>query len=126
MKDGLYNRNVYWNKEVGKSVRNALSMPYTIAPTFHAYNKMAKLRLPKGCYTAMLHGSVIEAQVKNNKVVKIITRLPNRFRPTQDICAAILLEPSEITNKAVVKTIWTNNAWDKHDSINVNNYVKGK
>ena len=126
MKNGLYNKGVYWTKELDDSIKELLSKHYKVIPTFHTYNKVDKLKLPKGCYRACLFGDVVEAQVEDGKVVKIITRLLNRYNPKQDICAAIMLKPSEEKNEAIVKTIWTNAHDDDHETINKSNYVKGE
>ena len=125
MKDGLYNKGIYWSSEVDTAVKTMLNKRYKVVPTFHVYNKIDKLRLPKGCYTTVLHGKVVEAEVENGQVVKVITRLQNKFRPKQDICAAVRLNLDSVTNQAVVKTIWTNAHDDDHETINVSNYVKG-
>ena len=71
----------------------------------------------------MMYGEVIEAEIKNNSVVKIVARLPNRYNMIEDICAAILLHDESFYD-AKVKTVWTNCAEDNHSTINVSNYIK--
>ena len=62
----------------------------------------------------MIHGEIIEAEVRNGSVVKIVTRLPNRRDMTEDICAAILLHSEDFYDAKD----------DNHSTIDVSNYIK--
>lgn len=122
--NGLYNKAVYWNTNIDTMVNQAMNKRYMIEPTFHMTQKVHSLHLPNRCYLAVLYGEVVEAEVVNNKVVKVITRITNRYNIHQDICAAVLLTTDELGNNiARVKTIWTNSHNDNHKTIKVENYI---
>lgn len=123
VKDGVYNKAVFWPNRLVKMINEQLTYRYKVSATKHCLDKCKSLHLPKNCYKAMMYGEVIEAEVRNGSVVKIITRLPNRYNMTEDICAAILLH-SEGFYDAKVKTVWTNQADDNHSTIDVSNYIK--
>lgn len=122
--NGLYNKGVYFPKELEQSIIKLLACPYVVHLTAHGEEKIEKLHLPKGCYKAMLNGEVVEAEVENNNVTKIITRIQNRYNPKQDICGAIVFGKNwRGCNVATVKTIWTNAHDDDHKTIKVENYA---
>ena len=123
VKDGVYNKAVLWPDRLVKMISEQLVYRYKVSATKHCLDKCEILHLPKNCYKAMLYGEVIEAEIRNGLVVKIVTRLSNRYNMTEDICAAILLH-AEGFYDAKVKTIWTNCAEDNHSTIDVSNYVK--
>lgn len=118
----LYNIGVYYPHDVEVMVENAMRKRYKIIATHHAEYKIAKLRLPDNCYKTMLHGRIVEVEIKDGRVNKIITRLKNRYNSKEDLCAAILLEEDGI---AKVKTIWTNRIDDSHKTIRMENYERG-
>lgn len=123
VKDGVYNKAVFWPGRLVEMISKQLMYRYKASATKHCLNKCEILHLPKNCYKAMMYGEVIEAEIRNGSVVKIVTRLPNRRYMTEDICAAILLH-SEGFYDAKVKTVWTNQADDNHSTIDVSNYIK--
>lgn len=123
VKDGVYNKAVFWPDKLIEMINKQMVYRYKVSATKHYFDKCRILHLPKNCYKAMIHGEIIEAEVRNGSVVKIVTRLPNRRDMTEDICAAILLH-SEDFYDAKVKTVWTNQADDNHSTIDVSNYIK--
>lgn len=123
VKDGVYNKAVFWPSRLTEMINEQLKYRYKVSATKHCLDKCEILHLPKNCYKAMLYGEVIEAEIRNGSVIKIVTRLPNRYDMTEDICAAILLH-SEGFYDAKVKTIWVNCAEDNHSTINISNYIK--
>lgn len=118
----LYNIGVYYPHDVEVMVENAMRKRYEIIATHHAEYKIAKLRLPDNCYKAMLYGRIVEVEIEDGRVNKIITRLKNRYNSKEDLCAAILLEENGI---AKVKTIWINRIDDSHKTIRMENYERG-
>lgn len=123
VKDGTYNKAVFWPDKLAKMISEQLVYRYKVSATKHYFDKCEILHLPKNCYKAMMYGEVIEAEIRNGAVVKIVTRLPNRYDMTEDICAAILLHDEGFYD-AKVKTVWVNQAEDNHSTINISNYVK--
>lgn len=123
VKDGVYNKAVFWPDKLIEMINKQLMYRYKVSATKHCLYKCVTLHLPKNCYKAMMYDEVIEAEIKNGSVVKIVTRLPNRYNMTEDICAAILLHDEGFYD-AKVKTVWTNCAEDNHSTINVSNYIK--
>lgn len=121
MQTGIYNKAVYWPIEVKQAIKIAMSKRYIVSPTQHYQFKAEKLTLPNNCYKALLHGEIVEVEVNNGYVVKVVTRLRNRYNHAQDICGAIVLDGVE----ARVKTVWTNRCNDKHWTIRKENYVRG-
>lgn len=120
MQTGTYNKAVYWPNEIEQAIKFAMTKRYVVLPTQHYRLKARTLMLPDNCYRALLHGKIVEAEVNDGCVVKVITRLRNRYNHTQDICGAIALDGIE----ARVKTVWTNRCGDKHWTIRKENYVQ--
>lgn len=118
----LYNIGVYYPHDVEVMVENAMRKRYEVIATRHAEYKIAKLRLPNNCYKAMLHGRIVEVEIEDGRVNKIITRLNNRYNSKEDLCAAILLGEDRT---ARVKTIWINRIDDSHKTIRIENYERG-
>ena len=118
----LYNIGVYYPRDVEIMVENAMRRRYEVIATHHAEYKIAKLGLPSNCYKAMLHGRIVEVEIEDGRVNKIITRLKNRYNSKEDLCAAILLGEDGI---ARVKTIWINRIDDSHKTIRMENYERG-
>lgn len=123
VKDGVYNKAVFWPDKLVEMISKQLVHRYKVSATKHYFDKRRILHLPKNCYKAMMYGEVIEAEVRNGAVVKIVTRLPNCNFMTEDICAAILLHDRGFYD-AKVKTVWVNHVDDNHSTINISNYVK--
>ena len=124
LKDGLYNRAIYWPISLELELEEAMSKRYQIEATTHFYERCEQWGLPRGCYKALLYGEIIEAEVVQGQIVKIITRLPNRKVENEDICAAVMLEHSEYFDVARVKTVWANMSYDNHNTIDKSKYVR--
>lgn len=123
VKDGVYNKAVFWPDKLVEMINKQMVHRYKVSATKHYFDKCRILHLSKNCYKAMMYGEIIEAEVRNGSVVKIVTRLPNRMYMTEDICTAILLH-SDGFYDAKIKTVWTNQADDNHSTINISNYIK--
>lgn len=119
MQSGVYNKVVYWPTQLQQVIAFTMSKPYTLVPTYHYFCKAKKLHLPNNCYKAMLYGEIVEVEY-DGSVKKIITRLRNRYRDTEDLCSAILLDG----DKARVKTVWVNHWEDNHKTINKEAYIQ--
>lgn len=125
MKDGLYSKQVYWNNEIQNKVEELLSQKWYLVPTHHYYNKIEILGVPKGVYRATLYGDVIEVELQNNEISKIITRIPDRIDShNRDICMALSIH-KEQNYTITIKTLWTNLKSDTHLTINKSNYIQG-
>ena len=72
----------------------------------------------------MLYGEIIEAEVADGQIVKIVTRLPNRKAKDEDICAAIVFEHGEYFDTARVMTVWANMSHDNHVTIDKSKYIQ--
>lgn len=61
-----------------------------------------------GCYTTVINGEVVEAELKNGSIVKVVTRTPQRVG-SGDICAAIALSKNDVGARiATIVTVWIN------------------
>ena len=101
-----------------------MSKRYQIEATAHFYERCEQWGFPRGCYKALLYGEIIEAEVTDGQIVKIVTRLPNRKAEDEDICAAIVLEHGEYFDVARVKTVWANMSYDNHVTIDKSKYIQ--
>lgn len=123
LKDGVYNKAVFWPDKLVQMIDEQMKCCYKVNATKHYFDKCRMLHLPKNCYKAMMYGEVVEAEIRNGTLVKIVTRLPNHQNMTEDICAAILLHVNGFYD-VKVKTVWINQANDNHSTINILNYIK--
>lgn len=119
LKDGVYNKAVYWPMNLEMAIEEKMMTKYEIVYTNHYLERCEQWDIPWSCYRASLYGEIIEAEIQNGMIIKIVTRLPNRKRPDEDICFAILLE----YDIARVKTVWCNMNYDNHYTIKKSNYV---
>lgn len=119
MVDGVYNKAVYWPNEIEEKVNNRMGDKFLIRLSVHAEKRIAENHLPKDCYKAFLFGEIVEVEIKNGSVKKIVTRLRHRYNSKKFICSAILLD----FDVAFVKTVWVNNEDDNHETIIAYNYV---
>ena len=124
LKDGLYNRAIYWPISLELALEEAMSKHYQIEATTHFYERCEQWGLPRGCYKALLYGEIIEAEVVDGQIVKIVTRLPNRKAEDEDICGAIVLEHGVYYDVARAKTVWANMTYDNHNTIDKSKYVR--
>ena len=124
LKDGLYNRAIYWPISLEITLEEAMSKRYQIEATTHFYERCEQWGFPRGCYKALLYGEIIEAEVSDGQIVKIVTRLPNRKAEGEDICAAIVLDYGKYFDVARVKTVWVNMSYDNHNTIDKSKYIQ--
>lgn len=126
MKDGLYHIDVYFPREVMLSIEKFLSKKVRVLPTNHYYEKAKMCNLGPNSFLSALYGSVVEAEVSDGVVVKIVTRLRHRYDNTKDICFAVQLHGSYKAEEGcvAVKTVWVNGVFDNHDTLNKGAYVK--
>ena len=124
LKDGLYNRAIYWPISLEIALEDAMSKRYQIEATTHFYERCEQWGFPRGCYKALLYGEIIEAEVSDGQIVKIVTRLPNRKAEDEDICAAIALDYGKYFDVARVKTVWANMNYDNHVTIDKSKYIQ--
>lgn len=120
MKNGLYNRAVYWNEEIESKIEKLMGARFEVKPTKHYFDKAHMLVLPDRCYLAALHGQIIEIEYADG-IQKIVTRIPDRYNRANDICFAIRIEGWTAT----VKTVWVNRHSDNHYTIDESKYVRG-
>ena len=124
LKDGLYNRAIYWPISLEIAPEEVMSKRYQIEATTHFYERCEQWGFPRGCYKALLYGEIIEAEVTDGQIVKIVTRLPNRKAEDEDICAAIALDYGKYFDVARVKTVWANMNYDNHVTIDKSKYIQ--
>lgn len=123
MKDGRYNPLVYWPNEMQELVDKTMKRKFIIEKTYHFICRAKELNVPVGCATASLYGKIVEAEVENNEITKIVTRLRNKYDNNKDLCFAIKISrrPNFVyiyTDVATVKTVWQNDKGDNHCTIN--------
>ena len=124
LKDGLYHRAIYSPICPEIALEDAMSKRYQTAATTHFYERCEQWGFPTGCYKALLDGEIIEAEVVEGQIVKIVTRLPNRKTENEDICAAVMLEHGDYFDVARVKTVWANMSYDNHVTIDKSKYIQ--
>lgn len=122
--NGTYNVNVYWPFMLRYAIMCAKKEKFSLAPTRHYQDKAASLNLPDNCYKVALFGEVIEATFEQGKLVHIVTRIPNRYNKSVDLCFAVDINMNGKTNKGTVLTVWTNNSTDNHTTLNDVSYVQ--
>lgn len=120
LRDGVYNKAVYWPMNLEMALEEKMATRYEINYTKHYFERCEQWDIPWSCHKAALYGEIIEAEIQDGIIVKIVTRLPNKKRADEDICFAIVLDG----NEARVKTVWCNMSYDNHGTINRSNYVK--
>ena len=126
MKDGIYNVDIYWPDELTETIKNLLSDRMTIARTDHYDRRVEKYGFNFGVYKAALFGEVVEATVSAGKVVKMVTRISNKYDNGEDICfvVSICWNPEAEVNVAIVRTVWPNNGDDYHLTKDKAKYVE--
>lgn len=124
IQDGLYSRQIYFPNAVEYLVAKTLRQKYKVYPTEHYFTKAKKLNINPNTYKALLYGDIIEAEISNSEVTKIIVRLPNRYDTSTDICGALAFNKNENDVFVSVKTVWLNNRFDNHNTIRTEKYVK--
>ena len=125
-KDGVYHRDVYFPKDLQVVICYLLSKPLYVKPSLHYYEKATKWKLSKGAYKTALHGEIIEAEINDGQVVKIVTRIQDKFAPKYSMCFAIQLEDLKGTEEkgtVVVKTVWRNCEDDNHSTLDRTKYL---
>lgn len=121
LSDGTYNKAVYFPAGLQYILSKTMETRYKITSTRHADEKIKICHLSPNIYKTALYGEVIEVEVKDCQIVKVITRLPSLF-DNVDICSAVAINGTE----ARVKTVWTNDRFDNHYTLRTENYVKSK
>lgn len=120
--NGRYNKCVYWPQELDILLMATMSHRYVLQLSRHAEYKANQLGINPGVYKALLCGDIVEVEVCNGVIHKIIVRLLNKFNSKEHICGAIAFQADDV---AFVKTLWLNNVDDMHSTIHVENYVCG-
>lgn len=124
LQDGVYNKAVFWPTELQKAINQTMRKRYKIVPTFHAKEKIAKLDLPQTSYKIALCGEIVEVEIKNDNVNKIITRTKrksNKGNYNQDVCSVVVFDYENF--EARVKTMWLNATDDAHKTLHIENYI---
>lgn len=119
MKDGLYNIATEWSMDVISAVKHCRDIPYHVIPTNHFRQKCVELGLSPSVACVALKGRIVEVEIKNNKVVKLITRIHHRYKEDIDMVFAIALNRQE--KIAWVKTVWINHINDNHYTLKFEN-----
>lgn len=122
--NGTYNVNVYWPFMLKYAIMCAKKEQFSLTPTHHYQEKAASLHLPDNCYKVALFGEVIEATFEYGELVHIVTRIPNRYDKSVDLCFAVDIDMNGKTNMGRVLTVWTNNSTDNHTTLNDVPYVQ--
>ena len=110
LKDGLYNHAIYWPISLEIALEDAMSKRYQIEATTHFYERCEQWGFPRGCYKALLYGEIIEAEVADGQIVKIVTRLPNRKVENEDIGPPIVFEKGNYLVAAGANPVGPNRA----------------
>ena len=115
--NGIYNKAIYWPKEVRKMVKRVLERECTIYPTQHMYDRLENYDLPMDIWHEFMDGEVIEAEVKDMVLTKIVTRTPSSRWAGETNCAAIVLEERHGRLTARITTVWINDSSDNHATV---------
>lgn len=109
IKDGLYHKDVFLPKEL------AIPQLSSLIVSRHAQTRSEQLnvRLPRDFIPQI--GQVIEAEVVQGKLHKIVVRQP--WNAAVDICYPLLVQTK------VIKTVWTNSRTDTHLTLDKTRYV---
>lgn len=121
LQNGIYNKVVYWPEELQIKIAAYQQFKYFLRPTHHYFTRCKKWHLPFNCYKALMYGEVIEAEIQNNCLMKMVIRLPDKKNKNISLCAVII--PCPGIGKAIVKTVWLNKTDDNHSTLNKNNYI---
>lgn len=124
LQDGIYNKAVFWPAELQMVINQTMRKRYKIVPTFHAKQKIAKLDLPQTSYKIALYGEIVEVEIENDIVKKVITRTKrksNKRNYNQDVCSAVAFNYENF--EARVKTMWLNATKDSHKTLHTKNYI---
>lgn len=124
LQDGVYNKAIYWPEELQIKITAYQQFKYFLRPTRHYFSRCKKWHLPFNCYKALMYGEVIEAEIWNNCLMKMVTRLPDRKNKRISLCAVII--PCPGAGEAIVKTVWLNKTDDNHSTLNKKNYILEK
>lgn len=130
LKDGKYNIDVFWPDSLKEELDKVLSKRYYVSRTKHYEEKTKKLHIPCGLYKKALSGSVIEADVINGHVTKIVTRQQDRKFKDSSLCFAVLLGgfhrcgSGYIVEAVRIKTVWINKSTDNHSTLKTEGIVK--
>ena len=89
--NGVYNKAIYWPKEVRKMVKRTLERECTIYPTQHMYDRLENYDLPMDIWHEFMDGEVIECEVKDMVLTKIVTRTPSSRWAREPNGAAIVM-----------------------------------
>lgn len=125
-KDGVYHRDVYFPETLQTVIQYILSKPLKVKPSLHYLEKARRNKLNEGVCKTALYGEIIEAEVYDGQVVKIVTRLKHKFFDNTSMCFAIQLEDFKQTEEnrtVIVKTVWLNCEDDNHSTLNKSNYL---
>lgn len=125
-KDGVYHKDVYFPTDLQIVVQYILSRPLYVKPSQHYYGKIEKYGLGSGVYKVALYGEVIEAEIYDGQVVKIVTRIKNKYLDNCSMCFAIQLEDLKgigDKNTVVIKTVWLNCEDDNHSTLDRTKYL---
>lgn len=124
IKDGLYNRQIYFPNSVKYLIAKTLSSKYKMYPTEHYLLKAKKLNINSNTYKALLYGEVIEVKILKAEITKLVVRLPNKYDANTDICGVLAFNKNGNDVFIRVKTVWLNNRFDNHNTIRTEKYVK--
>ena len=126
MKDGMYNREIFWPDELEKIVQDFFGHKMMVCRTEHYDQRIEEYHLSRGAYRTALSGQVIEVVLSGNCVVKAVTKIPNRRREDKCIVFAISFCWDSYLERfvAIVKTAWENDKDDNHPTKDVKKYVQ--
>lgn len=123
--NGIYNVAIYWPKEIQKAVRRALQLDYKMTATDHFQNRLTQYDISDVNWEDFINGEVVECEVKDGVVWKIITRTSSTKFEGEHNCAAIKLERGYGRPIARFITVWINRDNDNHRTIRRENYICG-
>lgn len=122
LQNGLYNRNVYWPRELESKCNAMICLRHRIVPTKHYRSKCELLHIDYGAYKMAMCGEIIECEWQDG-IVKLITRIRDRMYPQWDVCFAIHIK-GWLEDEVVIKTVWKNWHKDTHSTLDESKYVK--
>lgn len=123
LQNGLYSKQIYWPHELRIELAEVMMLADKPRYTNYYADRWAgkyKSRFPFNIYKVSIHGEPIECEWCDGFIIKVVTRMHNRYNRHQDICFAIAVNGFD----TIVKTVWCNDHDDLHNTIDESKYVK--
>ncbi len=123
MKDGLYHIEVFWLKELENFFNQHEINEIDFSQHVKEQERTATNRifdLKDISIEFIKKGEIFEAEIKDNKIVKIVVRC--RYKNQFDLCIPFTVKGK----KLICRTAWLNKQDDLHNTLDIKKYVHGE